>query len=147
MAVKRQFIPLRASVVPIASAFRSDGSFFLFPSGPAVYFVCYQFPMVAVSLDYLPTELYDAILSHVHPAERQDTTLALSLAIPKSPVPIDHLFRHVHVHQRSQVPKLWRRLTINAAGEKHLREPHWVQSFQLEGWDPDADVAIKSAII
>lgn len=99
--------------------------------------------MVSTSLDDLPTELYDAILSHVHPADRQDAALALSLAIPRSPVPIDHLFRHVHVHQRRQVPQLWRRLTINAAGQQQLREPHWVQSFDLQGWDPDADVVIK----
>jgi hypothetical protein len=99
--------------------------------------------MAFTSLAHLPTELYDAILAHVNPAHRQETTLALLAAIPRSPVPVDHLFRHVQLHQRAQIPQLWRRLAVSSAEQGSLREPNWVRSFELQGWDSDADVLVK----
>lgn len=95
------------------------------------------------SLAYLPTELYEAILDQIDPTELQRVTLALRLALPRSPVPIHQLFKHVQISSRRQVPKLWQRLELSKKVDGDRAAANWVQSFELGTFDVDADVLYK----
>lgn len=96
------------------------------------------------SLVHLPTELYEAILDQMDPAELQKSTFALRLAIPRSPVPLHQLFKHMRITSRGQVPKLWQRLELSKKVDGVDRAAaNWVQSFELDTFDVDADVLYK----
>ena len=85
----------------------------------------------------LPPELYSGILTHVPREERQRTTLSLARAIPRSPVPLYHLFEYIRLKSAESVVLLYRRL------RGRLEEPRWVQGFSLETWSVDADVVVN----
>src|SRR5260370_41616533 len=94
--------------------------------------------------DALPAELYQEILAHIPCSELQRTTVALRLALPRSPVPTRELFLHIQLNKRHQIPKLWMVLS------KYQRSDdppisNVTRSFVLNAWDPDADVLIKYA--
>ncbi|KAF8324103.1 hypothetical protein DL93DRAFT_97166 [Clavulina sp. PMI_390] len=93
------------------------------------------------SLAYLPTELYEAILDQIEPAELQRTTFSLRLALPRSPVPLHQLFKHVVITSRAQTPKFWLSLEASApANGRDRAAANWVQSFELATFDVDADI-------
>ncbi|KAF8560163.1 hypothetical protein OG21DRAFT_1401545 [Imleria badia] len=85
----------------------------------------------------LPPEIYDGILAHVPRDERQQTSLSLTRAIPRSPVPLHHLFECIRLKSAESVVQLYRRL------RGRLEEPRWVQEFSLETWNVDADVVVN----
>lgn len=88
-------------------------------------------------LDSLPPELYSAIFVQVEPDDLQSSVLALSRAIPRSPVPIYHLFEHVRLKRPHSVFSLYRRIrgdTDTAA---------LIKNFSLETWTVDADVVLN----
>lgn len=97
------------------------------------------------SLAYLPTELYEAILDQIDPTELQKVTLALRLALPRSPVPMHQLFRHARINSRHQVPKFWQRLELSKRADGDRAAANWVRSFELGTFDVDADVLYKYA--
>lgn len=95
------------------------------------------------SLAHLPTELYEYILDQVEPEDLQETTLALRRALLHSPVPVHQLFKHVKLTSRGQIPKLWQRLETSQIQDGDRPVTHWVQSFNLDTFDSDADVLYK----
>lgn len=99
-----------------------------------------------MSFDSLPTELYDAILSHIPSSDLQQTVLSVTRAIPLSPVRLSHLFHSIRITYPAQAVNLYRRL--------RLRKPHravntgneaaaWVKEFSIEAWSVDADVTLN----
>ncbi|KAF8140465.1 hypothetical protein EV363DRAFT_1251058 [Boletus edulis] len=88
-------------------------------------------------LAQLPPEIYDGILAHVSRGERQQTTLSLTRAIPRSPVPLQHLFECIRLKSAESVVHLYCRL------RGRLEEPRWVNGFSLETWSVDADVVVN----
>ena len=88
-------------------------------------------------LDDLPPELYAAILNHLPADSLQQDVLALTRAIPRSPVPIYLLFEHVRLKHAQQVVQLYRRLR-NATEERN-----WVKDFGVITWTVDADVLVN----
>lgn len=99
------------------------------------------------SLASLPTELYATILDQINPAELQESTLALRLAIPRSPVPLHQLFKHIRITSRSQVPRLWQRLDSSRKADSERAVANWVHSFHLDTFDVDADVLYKYGLL
>ena len=85
----------------------------------------------------LPSEIYDGVLAHVPRDERQQTTLSLTRAIPRSPVPLHHLFERIRLKSAEGVVQLYCRL------RGRLDEPRWVKEFSLETWSVDADVVVN----
>jgi hypothetical protein len=88
-------------------------------------------------MDNLPAELYTAIFSHLPANSLQQDVLALTRAIPRSPVPIYHLFERVRLKNARQVIQLNHRLH-NATEEKT-----WVKDFGVVTWTIDADVLVN----
>lgn len=88
----------------------------------------------------LPSEIYSGILEHVHRDERQQTTLSLTRAIPRSPVPLHHLFEYIHLKSAESVVQLYRRL------RGRFEEPLWVKEFSLETCSADADVVVNLVV-
>ncbi|KAI0931277.1 hypothetical protein AcW1_001275 [Taiwanofungus camphoratus] len=88
-------------------------------------------------LEALPPELYSAILSHVAVNDLQQTVLSLTRAIPRSPVPIHHLFEHVRLRHSDQAFQLYRRL------RKCPEDAASVYDFALECWAVDADIVVN----
>lgn len=89
----------------------------------------------------LPPEIYSGILAHVPREEWQRTTLSLTRAIPRSPVPLHHLFEYIRLKSAESVVQLYRRL------RGRLEEPRWVKEFSLETWSVDADVAVNLVVL
>ncbi|KAG8219626.1 hypothetical protein J3R82DRAFT_581 [Butyriboletus roseoflavus] len=85
----------------------------------------------------LPPEIYSGILERVPRDERQQTALSLTRAIPRSPVPLHHLFECIQLKSAESVVQLYRRL------RGRLEEPHWIKEFSLETWSVDADVVVN----
>lgn len=85
----------------------------------------------------LPPEVYSGILEHVPRDERQQTTLSLTRAIPRSPVPLHHLFEYIRLKSAESVVQLYRRL------RGCLEEPRWIKELSLETWSVDADVVVN----
>ncbi len=96
------------------------------------------------TFDALPAEIYQEILVHIPRSELQQMTLALKLALPRSPVPTRELFLHIQLNKRDQIPKLWMVLSKSQSSGEPPRA-NIIQSFVLNAWDPDADVLIKYA--
>ncbi|KAG0704413.1 hypothetical protein DFH29DRAFT_801905 [Suillus ampliporus] len=90
-----------------------------------------------MQLDRLPVELYTAIVSHLPADSLQQDVLALTRAIPRSPVPIYHLFEHIRLKHARQIIQLYRRLR-NAIDERN-----WVKDFGVVTWTVDADVLVN----
>jgi len=107
-----------------------------------------------MSFEYLPTELYDAILCHVQSTDIQHTVLAVTRAIPLSPVPLHHLFRSIRITHPEQAVQLYRRLrqktspvgsqTDNTNSSSELQPiAAWVKELSVKSWSVDADVVIN----
>ncbi|KAG1757814.1 hypothetical protein EDB19DRAFT_1624249 [Suillus lakei] len=94
-------------------------------------------PSALMQLDGLPAELYSAIISHLPADSFQQDVLALTRAIPKSPVPIHHLFEHIRLKNAQQIVQLYSRLR-NATDERN-----WVKDFSIVTWTVDADVLVN----
>jgi hypothetical protein len=88
-------------------------------------------------LSELPSDIYDGILTHLPRDERQRATLSLTRAIPRSPVPLHHLFERICLKSAESVVQLYRRL------RGRLDEPRWVKEFSLETWSVDADLVVN----
>ena len=86
-------------------------------------------------LDQLPPELYSAIFEQLEGTfeERQSTILALSRAIPRSPVPDDLLFERIRITRLNQAYKLYRRLKRNPLDANRVR------MFTYACWSAHAD--------
>ncbi|KAG1760342.1 hypothetical protein EDD22DRAFT_81932 [Suillus occidentalis] len=91
----------------------------------------------AVMLDGLPAELYSAIISHLPADSFQQDVLALTRAIPRSPVPLHHLFERIRLKHAQQAVQLYSRLH-NATDERN-----WVKDFGMVTWTVDADVIVN----
>lgn len=91
----------------------------------------------AVMLDGLPAELYSAIISHLPADSFQQDVLALTRAIPRSPVPLHHLFERIRLKHAQQAVQLYSRLR-NATDERN-----WVKDFGMVTWTVDADVIVN----
>jgi len=89
-------------------------------------------------LDNLPAELYTAIFSHLPADSLQQDVLALTRAIPRSSVPIHHLFGRIRLKNARQVIQLDRRMRNATADEKN-----WVKDFGVVTWTVDADVLVN----
>ncbi|KAF9245912.1 hypothetical protein BU15DRAFT_70971 [Melanogaster broomeanus] len=85
----------------------------------------------------LPPEIYTAILTQVPREEQQQTVLSLTRAIPRSPVPLYHLFEYIRLKSAPSVVQLNSRL------RGHVEEARWVKEFSLETWTVDADVIVN----
>ena len=87
------------------------------------------------SLDQLPPELYAAILEQFEGTieQRQQTILALTRAIPRSPVPDDLLFGHIRLSRAEQAFFLYRRL------KRHPEDAARIRVFRYESWGAHAD--------
>ncbi|KAF9566922.1 hypothetical protein CPC08DRAFT_703524 [Agrocybe pediades] len=110
-----------------------------------------------MSLDSLPTELYEAILYHVPSSELQATTLALSRAIPRSGIPLRHLFRSIRITHADQATLLYNSLRPLKLLKSDVNPSHayqdnrsvleqtasWIQELSIEAWDVDAEVVIN----
>jgi len=92
-------------------------------------------------MDRLPTELYGAILCQLARDDRKSTTLALTRAIPRSPVPRAYLFETIRLHNAKQVLLLYQRL--RGVGGKDSQEAAWVREFILEAWIVDAQIVVN----
>lgn len=90
-----------------------------------------------MQLDGLPAELYSAIVSHLPADSFQQDVLALTRAIPRSPVPIRHLFERIRLKHAQQAVQLYSRLR-NATDERN-----WVKDFGMVIWTVDADVLVN----
>ncbi|KIK36614.1 hypothetical protein CY34DRAFT_504378 [Suillus luteus UH-Slu-Lm8-n1] len=82
----------------------------------------------AVMLDELPAELYSAIISHLPADSLQQDVLALTRTIPRSPVPLHHLFERIRLKHAQQAVALYSRLR-NATDERN-----WVKVFSVVTW-------------
>ncbi|KZO90780.1 hypothetical protein CALVIDRAFT_506313 [Calocera viscosa TUFC12733] len=99
------------------------------------------------TLATLPAELYTHILSFVPPSQSSSTTLSLTRAIPRSPVPQHNLFTHVVLTKKGQLLHLYLRLTRGTGEEEkesRERERKWVRGFELREWKFDPEVMINT---
>jgi len=92
-------------------------------------------------MDKLPTELYGAILRQAAKDDRKAATLALTRAIPRSPVPREYLFETIRLHNATQILLLYQHL--RRVGGKVSREAAWVREFILEAWIVDAQIVVN----
>ena len=92
-------------------------------------------------MDTLPTELYGSILRQTAQDDRKAVTLALTRAIPRSPVPREYLFETIRLHNATQVLLLYQHL--RRVGGKGSKEAAWVQEFILESWTVDAQIVVN----
>lgn len=92
-------------------------------------------------MDNLPAELYGAILRQLAKDDRKTTTLALTRAIPRSPVPRQYLFETVRFHSATQVLLLYQHL--RRVGGKDSQEASWVREFILDAWTVDAQIVVN----
>ena len=107
-----------------------------------------DFVTIIMSFQYLPTELYDSILGHVPLSDLQSTVLAVTRAIPSSPVPLYHLFRNIRITHPQQGILLYHRLrqrnqTDDRSGSEEEEPASWVRGFSVESWTADAEVIIN----
>jgi hypothetical protein len=102
-----------------------------------------------MSFQSLPTELYDAIFSHIPSADLQATVLAVTRAIPLSSVPLHHLFCHVRISHPAQAILLYTRLRQNDFSSTETPQSDrklpasWVRGLSVESWSVDAEVVIN----
>ncbi|OJT08972.1 hypothetical protein TRAPUB_106 [Trametes pubescens] len=89
------------------------------------------------TLDVLPGELLYDIVLHFDQDSFKQSLLALSRAIPRSPVPTFLLFEKIHLEHGDQVFKLYRRLRHASEDAARVRE------FSFESWIVDADIFVN----
>ncbi|KAF5345209.1 hypothetical protein D9758_009656 [Tetrapyrgos nigripes] len=95
-------------------------------------------------LQDLPTELYEAILSHVPESELPQTTLSLTRVFPYHGISTRALFRDVRLKDAEQVLQLYRRLRKQSAdNQEEDPAPTWVRTFNLETWTADAEIVLN----
>ncbi|TFK56795.1 hypothetical protein OE88DRAFT_1650263 [Heliocybe sulcata] len=92
---------------------------------------------MSASLQFLPPELYYAILNHVSPDDLQRTILHLSIALPRSPIPVALIYHSIRLKFTDQVVRLTRRLRQSPEHASLVKE------FSLETWTVDADVVVN----
>ena len=95
--------------------------------------------MAQASLDKLPPELYIAIFEHFDgtPLERNAAVLALTRAIPRSPVPDLLLFEQICLVSPRQAYPLYRRLKQAPTDAARVR------IFSYKCWSADADHVVN----
>lgn len=93
--------------------------------------------MSTVLLDCLPAEIYSSILDHIPLVLRQENTLALIRAIPRSPIPRHHLWECIRIIRPSRIYPIHRYLRSAPL------DVSFVKNLSLETWSPDADVLIN----
>ena len=97
-----------------------------------------------MSFDALPTELYSAIISHISPPDLQQTVLSLSRALPRSPIPLHHIFRAVSITHPGQAVRLNTRIRAGITETSAVVDASpWVRRLAVETWQVDADVLIN----
>jgi len=92
-------------------------------------------------MDKLPTELYGTILRQTAKEDRQAATLAVTRAMPRSPVPREYLFDSIRLDNATQVLLLYQHL--RRVGGKQSQEAAWVREFTLEAWTVDAQIVVN----
>ncbi len=90
-----------------------------------------------MSLAQLPTELYFNIIQQFDPDDAKSSLLALSRAIPHSPVPVHALFKDIILKTPRQV------ISLNHRLRKHPADVVHVVTFALESLVVDADVLVN----
>ena len=88
--------------------------------------------MVA-SISDIPIELFYAIIAYIEPDDLLSSTISLSRALPRNPVPTYHLYEDIRLKHRRQVIQLY--LRLRNAPEYAAR----VRALSLESWTVDAD--------
>lgn len=93
-------------------------------------------------LAYLPTELYNAILTQLeiqsnNYREFRQSLLALSRAIPRASLPLEGLYRLLVFNEPSQAHKFYLHLRRNATYASA------VQTFKYESFEADADIVVN----
>lgn len=97
-----------------------------------------------MSFDALPAELYSAVISHVSPPDLQQTVLSLSRALPRSPIPLHHLFHAVSITHPAQAVRLNARIRAGIPETSAAVDASpWVHRLSVETWQVDADVLIN----
>ncbi|KAJ3721961.1 hypothetical protein C8R42DRAFT_668930 [Lentinula raphanica] len=92
----------------------------------------------------LPAEIYAAFIDQLDELDVRPTLLALTRAIPRSPVPRYQLFRRIRIQaDQSDLSKLYQRIRPQAQGLNIGDEPRiWVQELYLETWTADAETVL-----
>lgn len=99
-----------------------------------------------MSFQLLPTELYDAIFSHISTSDLQATVLAVIRAIPLSSVPLHHLFRNIRISHPEQATLLYGKLRQSESNCTEILQTEpatWVRAVSIESWSVDAEVVIN----
>lgn len=98
----------------------------------------------------LPTELYEAIFSHIAYPDLQQVVLAVTRAIPLSAVPTQALYESINVTRPQQAVPLYRRLRQQPSHGKGKQSGHGhhgvgglVRNFTIDTWEVDADVIVN----
>ena len=90
----------------------------------------------------LPPELFDTLIEHVSPEERQRAALALRQVFPDDRISSRHLWTYMVIRRPQQLFPLWQRLKAESKlpGGGHTRD---VIAFCMESWKGDADILNK----
>lgn len=94
----------------------------------------------------LPAEIYAAFIEQLDEPDVRATLLALTRAIPRSPVPRYQLFRRINITKADQLVSLYQRIRPRKQDiEHHGEDPcKWVQGLYLETWTADAEIVLNS---
>ncbi|KAJ3989045.1 hypothetical protein F5890DRAFT_1562136 [Lentinula detonsa] len=92
----------------------------------------------------LPAEIYAAFIEQLNEPDIRPTLLALTRAIPRSPVPRYQLFRRIRI-KADQLVQLYQRIRPRQQDiERQEEEPRtWVQELSLETWTADAEIVLN----
>ncbi|KAH7881188.1 uncharacterized protein C8R40DRAFT_1076912 [Lentinula edodes] len=93
----------------------------------------------------LPAEIYAAFIEQLDEPDVRATLLALTRAIPRSPVPRYQLFRRINITKADQLISLYQRIRPRKQDiEHHGEDPcKWVQGLYLETWTADAEIVLN----
>lgn len=153
-------------LIPLGLLFSADNPYPTLPRHPACRHHLYSthldarsliplnpYPTLAqtamASFAELPTELYEAIFSHIAYSDLQQVVLAVTRAIPLSAVPLQALFESISVTRPQQAIQVYRRLRQRPSnGEGRQEHGHhgvggWVRNFTIDTWEVDADVVVN----
>ncbi|THH31330.1 hypothetical protein EUX98_g2849 [Antrodiella citrinella] len=87
--------------------------------------------------DHLPAELFGDIVDAIADDTVQQDILSLTRALPHAPIPLERLFRHIHLKSQFSIPQFYIRIRRDELARG------WVRTFSLETWQADADVVIN----
>lgn len=90
-----------------------------------------------LSFDQLPPEIYSSTLDQLRPRHLQHTTYNLIRAIPRSPVPSYHLFKHLRLNATRKV------ILLHSIIRSNPNVATLVQSLSMEDWSADPDVVLN----